>query len=228
MRRILLAPRAILCFNPCRHFVFPLFIVLLISACNLPPKPRLLTQQVQPQRPQKGKPVTPRETQHAFPKPTSFYPPISPNKKKITTYPMASDAVSKLTPEKNSDERLLSVLSVFLNARYELGGMTPDGVDCSGLVKAVFAETYGFNLPHNAAAQFRLGSKTLTENLRLGDLVFFETRTRRGRYISHVGIYLSNRRFAHASTKAGVIISGLDEAYWRRRYAGAQRLIDQP
>ncbi len=228
MHRILLAVRAIFGFNPCRHFVFPLFILLLISACSLPPKPRLLTQQVQPQRPQKTKPVTPRETQRESPKPASFHPKISPNKKKSITYPIASDAVSKLTPAKNSDERLLSVLSVFLNARYELGGMTPDGVDCSGLVKAVFAETYGFNLPHNAAAQFRLGSKTLADNLRLGDLVFFETQTRRGRYISHVGIYLSNRRFAHASTKAGVIISGLDEAYWRRRYAGAQRLIDQP
>lgn len=229
MRHILHALCANFCFKLYRHFVFPLFIGLLISACSLPPKPRLVTQQIEPQRPQKAKPATSGETQREFPKPASSHPKISPNQKKIIIHPIVSDAaVSKLAPEKNRNEHLLSVLSGFLNARYEIGGMTPDGVDCSGLVKAVFAETYGFNLPHNAASQFHMGAKTLEDNLRLGDLVFFETQSRRGQYISHVGIYLSNRRFAHASTKAGVIISGLDEAYWRRRYAGARRLIDQP
>lgn len=227
MRRILQAPCAIFCFFRYRNFNFLLFSSLLMAACSLPPQPRLITQPINSPRSQNTKPARPREVQRESPKPASSHAPKGPNIKKSIMQPLASDVVvSKLVPEQNIDERLLSALSVFLNAPYELGGVTPDGVDCSGLVKSVFAETYGFNLPHNAASQFRMGSNTLAENLRLGDLVFFETQSRRGRYISHVGIYLANRRFAHASTKSGVIISGLDETYWRRRYAGARRLTD--
>ena len=59
------------------------------------------------------------------------------------------------------------MLSVFLDSPYALGGATPEGVDCSGLVKTVFAEAYGFNLPHNAASQFRLGEAVAENDLRL-------------------------------------------------------------
>jgi len=229
MRRILQAPSANFRLSRRKNFVFPLFIGFLLSACSLPPQPRLINKPVAPQRPQKARPATPRETRREHQEPAPSRGSISTNKKISFAQPLAGiAAVSSLALRKNTDERLLSALGVFLNAPYELGGVTPAGVDCSGLVKSVFAEAYGFNLPHNAASQFQLGASAPENNLRLGDLVFFETSSRRGRYISHVGIYLANRRFAHASTKAGVIVSGLGEAYWRSRYAGARRLIASP
>lgn len=224
MRRRLSAPGNTFCLIPCQGLAIPLLTCLLISACSLPPKPRLMQQPkiFESPQPQKTKPAKPKQRQQISSRPSA-------TAQKITTPPLPRvETISKLVTEKNTDEKLLSALSVFLNAPYELGGATPEGVDCSGLVKSVFAEAYGFNLPHNAASQFRLGAETLESQLRLGDLVFFEKQSRRGRYVSHVGIYLSNRRFAHASTKAGVTVSGLDEAYWRRRFAGARRLIDRP
>ncbi|MCG3120120.1 MAG: hypothetical protein ALAOOOJD_02745 [bacterium] len=119
--------------------------------------------------------------------------------------------------------RLIASLDAFRHTRYRTGGTDPNGVDCSGLVKAVFAEAYRVNLPHNAAAMYKLGQAVSESSLQTADLVFFQRRTAKGAWINHVGIYLAERRFVHATLSAGVIISSLDETHWRRRYAGARR-----
>jgi len=211
------------------HLALTVLSCLLISACSLPPKPRLINKQIEPERPQKDRPAGSRENNRERQAPAPPRASIFTEQKSAVVKPAAGVKIaSDLTREKNFNERLLAALGVFLSAPYELGGVTPNGVDCSGLVQSVFAEAYGLELPHNAASQIRLGASIAENDLRLGDLVFFATRPRRGHDISHVGIYLTNRRFAHASTKAGVIVSSLAEAYWRRRYAGARRLIEQP
>lgn len=123
----------------------------------------------------------------------------------------------------NLRDRLIASLDAFRHARYRTGGADPRGVDCSGLVKAVFAEAYRVSLPHNAAALYKLGRAVSENSLQTADLVFFQHRAANGARINHVGIYLADRRFVHATLSAGVIISSLDEAHWRRRYAGARR-----
>ncbi len=112
----------------------------------------------------------------------------------------------------------------FLGEPYRYGGdRASKGFDCSGLVRRVYKETLGLVLPHNAAAQSREGEKVAKNQLRPGDLVFFNTLRRA---FSHVGIYIGDGRFVHAPRPGqSVRISDLDSPYWKRRFDGARRLI---
>ena len=106
---------------------------------------------------------------------------------------------------------------------YKYGGTTSSGFDCSGFVRYIF-DKYNLDLPRTSAAQAKAGSHVDKENLRLGDLVFFNTS---GRGVSHAGIYIGNDQFAHASTSKGVRISSLSESYYKNRYVTARRVISQ-
>ncbi|MGC9004616.1 MAG: LysM peptidoglycan-binding domain-containing protein [bacterium] len=110
----------------------------------------------------------------------------------------------------------------YRGVRYSYGGFSSRGFDCSGFVKYVY-QRHGLNLPHNAAAQYRYGKPVNKSELRPGDLVFF--RTGRGRGINHVGIYIGDGKFIHASSARGrVRIDSLNEGYYKARYVGARRL----
>lgn len=109
----------------------------------------------------------------------------------------------------------------YLGTRYRYGGSSSRGFDCSGFTAYVYRQ-YGINLPHNSAAQYRVGKPVRRSELRPGDLVFFRTR---GRRISHVGIYIGNGKFVHASSARGrVRVDTLNSGYYRQRYAGARRI----
>jgi cell wall-associated NlpC family hydrolase len=110
----------------------------------------------------------------------------------------------------------------FLGTPYVFGGTSTSGFDCSGYVQHVFA-MLGISLPRTADAQFYAGHAT-KGGLRPGDLVFFQTYEPGP---SHVGIYLGNGQFAHASSSHGVMVSHLSDSYWAARYLGAKRLIAQ-
>ncbi len=105
--------------------------------------------------------------------------------------------------------------------RYQLGGTTKRGVDCSAFVQEVFRARLGVVLPRTTALQSRSGVAVRRDALQRGDLVFFKT----GRRTRHVGIYLEAGRFLHASTSRGVTISSLDNPYWRDRYWRARRVL---
>jgi cell wall-associated NlpC family hydrolase len=107
----------------------------------------------------------------------------------------------------------------FLGTPYSFGGTSTRGFDCSGFVQHVFA-MMGVHLPRTADAQFDVARKIAGE-MRPGDLVFFQTYTAG---VSHVGIYLGNDRFVHASSSQGVTVSSLHESYWAARYLGAKRV----
>jgi cell wall-associated NlpC family hydrolase len=108
----------------------------------------------------------------------------------------------------------------YIGVPYEWGGESFDGVDCSGFVQAVFRHN-GIELPRTADAQFEVGRRVFgQDNLRPGDLVFFQTYTEGA---SHVGIYLGSGRFVHASASDGVRIDSLSDDYYASRYLGARR-----
>lgn len=114
-----------------------------------------------------------------------------------------------------------NVLSPWLGTPYLSGGSTKSGADCSGFVGSVYMEKEKMYLPRTSAEQFKLGTSINKGRLKVGDLVFFKDRGR----INHVGIFTGNGTFIHASSSRGVMISPLDEGYWKPRYAGARRYL---
>lgn len=104
---------------------------------------------------------------------------------------------------------------------YRLGGTSSTGVDCSALVQNIFADRFSLDLPRTTRHQVNEGASVIRPALEPGDLVFF--RPPGGR---HVGIYVGNERFLHASTSRGVMISSLNNAYWKRYYWKARRPLE--
>ncbi|WP_340162942.1 C40 family peptidase [Billgrantia tianxiuensis] len=105
---------------------------------------------------------------------------------------------------------------------YRIGGTGRNGIDCSALVQNVFSETFRLQLPRSTSEQVREGTQVSRDELQVGDLVFFRPP---GRY-DHVGIYVGDGYFLHASTSQGVMLSELDSNYWRRYYWQARRTLE--
>jgi cell wall-associated NlpC family hydrolase len=121
---------------------------------------------------------------------------------------------------------LLKIAKSYIGVPYKYGGSNTTGFDCSGLVMVSFEEL-GLKLPRNSAQQSENGKEIKITDVRQGDLLFFNTS---GNSISHVGIIESIEKtgeikFIHSSTSKGVIISSLDENYWRARFVKATRLL---
>lgn len=102
--------------------------------------------------------------------------------------------------------------------RYRLGGTDRRGIDCSAFMQHIFTQAYGINLPRSTSEQKSVGQKINKNELKQGDLVFFRGNR-------HVGIYLGNGKFMHASTSQGVVISSMNERYWTRTYTQSRRVI---
>jgi cell wall-associated NlpC family hydrolase len=107
----------------------------------------------------------------------------------------------------------------FLGTPYVFGGTSTSGFDCSGYVQHVFA-MLGVSIPRTADAQYYAG-RHIKGGMKPGDLVFFQTYEPGP---SHVGIYLGNGKFVHASSH-GVMVSNLSDSYWSTRYIGAKRML---
>lgn len=105
--------------------------------------------------------------------------------------------------------------------RYRLGGESKRGIDCSAFVQRTFREQFGMDLPRSTYEQEDMGKQIQRAKLRPGDLVLF----RAGSTGRHVGIYLGNDKFVHASTSSGVTISSLTDNYWDKRYREGRRLL---
>ncbi|OOH91297.1 endopeptidase [Pasteurellaceae bacterium 15-036681] len=106
--------------------------------------------------------------------------------------------------------------------RYRLGGTTRSGVDCSGFMQVTFRDLFGINLPRMTVDQAKVGKHVSKGSLQTGDLVFFKTG--RGPNGRHVGVYVKDGQFLHASTKGGVIYSDINSPYWSKTYWQARRL----
>jgi probable lipoprotein NlpC len=123
-------------------------------------------------------------------------------------------------------QKVLAAAAALKGTPYRYGGISPQGLDCSGLVYLSFREALGVAVPRTTKQQYAWADPLAEEKLQAGDLVFF--RTTADAAVSHVGIYAGDRRFIHAASDGritGVIESSLDEDYWRRAYLGAGRLL---
>lgn len=123
--------------------------------------------------------------------------------------------------ENSDSSRLHDSALKYRGVPYRYAGMSSRGMDCSGLVARVL-QAHGMRAPHNSRALFRLGKPVSRAELKPDDLVFFSTR---GQGVSHVGIYLGEGKFVHASSGGGrVQVSSLDSGYYARRFVGARRI----
>lgn len=119
----------------------------------------------------------------------------------------------------NRTRRLVQEALRYQGVPYYFGGTTPNGFDCSGYTRYVYAQV-GITLPRMADSQYY--DLPEVSELQVGDLVFFETYEPGP---SHVGIYLGNRQFVNASSSRGVVVDSLDSGYWSARYIGARRAL---
>ncbi|RYY38899.1 MAG: hypothetical protein EOO08_12515 [Chitinophagaceae bacterium] len=115
---------------------------------------------------------------------------------------------------------LMVLIDDWWGTRYRLGGNDRNGIDCSGFTSMLYHQFFGMQLPRTSREQFQAARSVPLSELREGDLVFFTSGTN----ISHVGFYLQNNKFVHASTSEGVTISDLNDRYWQARFAGAGRM----
>ncbi|MCB1984173.1 MAG: C40 family peptidase [Burkholderiales bacterium] len=133
---------------------------------------------------------------------------------KISGYQLKSTELGIQPSHKPIIQKLYYQHKVWQGVRYRLGGLSKNGVDCSGFVYLTYKSKFGIHLPRTARQQSRLGKVIHKHELIAGDLVFFRT----GPASKHVGIYLENNQFLHVSQRKGVTISHLDNVYWNSKY----------
>jgi len=134
------------------------------------------------------------------------------------TEPRPVSPVATLPPQ---DQALVATALSFRGTPYRNGGSDPTGFDCSGFTQWVFAQ-HGIALPREVEQQFKIGEKIKQDDLKPGDLVFFQTESRGA---SHVGIFVADDQFVHAPSSRGVVrVEYITSAYWDRRFVGARRV----
>jgi hypothetical protein len=120
---------------------------------------------------------------------------------------------------------LYKEVSSWQNIPHKDGGMSHFGIDCSGLVNVIYKNVYGIVLERNSATIFKINCHKISlSRLKEGDLVFFNTINKSKSDINHVGVYLKDNKFVHSSISRGVIISNLDENYYRKTWVCGGRV----
>lgn len=133
--------------------------------------------------------------------------------------PIAGDDAPYELHESCVSEVLRSEYASWKGVRHRLGGTDKRGVDCSGLMQAIFRNSFQIDLPRTSKEQSRMGQKVKFKEKRPGDLVFFVDRGR-----NHIGVVVDKRRFLHSSSKYGVMISEF-EGYWMPRVKRVNRVL---
>ena len=138
---------------------------------------------------------------------------------------VATENIKKIFKlDKKDNKALYSEVSKWLGAPYKFGGSCISGTDCSGMVMQVYKKVYSIVLERNSAMMYEKNCRNISKkNLSEGDLVFFSTTKTKSK-INHVGIYLKDGYFVHASSSKGVIISSLNETYYTRAYIASGRV----
>ena len=120
-----------------------------------------------------------------------------------------------VSKSKITNIRLYSFIDDWSGTKYKYGGMSKSGVDCSGFCNVLYNDVYSKSLKRRVSDIVKDINKVSKNNLKEGDLVFFNISKKKN---AHVGIYLTNNKFVHASTSKGVIISSLDNPYYKKAY----------
>lgn len=137
----------------------------------------------------------------------------------LTLYNCGS--VKNIVPQSTNKKLLEKEFQKFKNTPYKFGGIDSRGFDCSGFVNTVFKNAFSVKLPRTTTQMSSIGKNIKRNQLKIGDLVFFQPSKK----YKHVGIYMGNNLFMHSSTSKGVIKSSLTNVYWTKKYKYARRIL---
>ncbi|MEZ9232733.1 NlpC/P60 family protein [Vibrio amylolyticus] len=126
--------------------------------------------------------------------------------------------------QEKTKSSFLSVYNRWEGVPYRLGGNTFQGIDCSAFVQIAYRDALSVDLPRTTQHQSKVGASVNYNDAEVGDLIFFKT----SRTTRHVGVYMGNRQFLHASTSKGVIISRVDNPYWASKFWHFRRVAHSP
>jgi|GEM_PF-2299686 len=133
----------------------------------------------------------------------------------------SNDVLESVEEVPSISDVVLAQYEDWQGVRYRAGGTDYRGVDCSGLVQAIFRDAFEVDLPRSSSDQAKLGESVAKGDIRPGDLLYFIDRGRK-----HVGVAIDDRQFLHASRRKGVIISKFD-GYWSKRLIRVRRILDE-
>ena len=123
--------------------------------------------------------------------------------------------------QQTRQSQLVRIYKQWQGTPYLFGGNSKKGIDCSAFVQQVYQAGFGTALPRTTTELARTGQAIKQQQLNIGDLVLFKTKPR----VRHVGIYIGNKEFLHASSSQGVTLSKLDNVYWSQRYWQSRRIL---
>jgi len=158
-------------------------------------------------------------------------PPAAPASATASTYDAALTLPNKyanllgVAPTELTNMQLLLQMEKWFGTQYCFGGSTDSCIDCSSFTQVILRDVYNIKIPRNSQQQFDASTKIEPENLKEGDLVFFNTVSA-SMIITHVGVFVCNNKFVHASTSKGVTINDLSEKYFAKAFRGAGRFIN--
>lgn len=143
-----------------------------------------------------------------------------------TSLPYASASLEKTIIENRKNKVFVNknfsnFYKEWKGVKYKYGGNSKNGIDCSAFIQRAYKKTLNIKIPRTTLLQSKIGKNVKKSNLELGDLVFFKT----GKNSRHVGIYIEDGEFMHASATKGVTISKLDNIYFNKHYWKSQRII---
>ena len=143
--------------------------------------------------------------------------------KTVSGYEGTKTTVTDKSKVVKNDGKLVKEAKSWLGTKYKYGGHSKEGTDCSGFVMQVFLKVYNVKLPRSSKSQHAYCTEIKKSKIEVGDLVFFATGKSKST-VSHVGIYIGNGEFIHASSSKGVVISKLEQNYYQRTFISAGRV----
>jgi cell wall-associated NlpC family hydrolase len=143
-------------------------------------------------------------------------------------YQLGDYKIKSVSLTSKLQDDIMTEITQWLDTRYKWGGKSENGIDCSGFTSMIYEKVIGIQIPRSSVEQMKIGTPVNNINeLQFGDLVFFTSGKRNP---GHVGIYIENGQFVHASSykQRGVVTSMLIEGNYLKRYVGARRILNEP